>query len=167
MDAGDNKTHSNTTHCGTALKRSYPVIYSQLAEPPQKKRFTKEILGHHEKDGCIFTWCLKSRKVEIQIHFQNFNVLQWVFDKLLSKNCAIMPKIQNTRQEIIGEIKPKQTRPDYWQVVRCVHLPLTQRYCFLNTLQQCVTLHNNHEPVKREPAKRDNWWLAKQGFKTG
>ena len=45
-----------------------------------------------------------------------------------------MIKFHYSGQENSGGIKPQQTRPDSWQIVRCVHLPLTQRYCPLNNL---------------------------------
>ncbi len=40
----------------------------------------------------------------------------------------------NRGQDISGEIKPQKTRSESWQIVRCVHLPLTQRYCQLTNL---------------------------------
>ncbi len=45
---------------------------------------------------------------------------------------------QNSGQDILGEIKPKQTRPECWQVMRCVQLYLTQRYCSLNSVSLCI-----------------------------
>ncbi len=54
--------------------------------------------------------------------------------------------------------------PDWWQVVRCVHLPLMQRHLPLNSL----TL-GTKGVYKRDVCKKVELckWLAKQGFKTG